>query len=147
MEAPPVQTQSPDMPHETATGESPLHESSHVRLRTLIMFFVWLFISMVVIEISVYAMYRLYHHLAARASVPITGLTNDAVTHSVPPEPRLQPSVDHDSLPNLDLQTMRERDLAEFRKRGWVDDHTGQVTIDDQTLNQVIQLTQPAAKQ
>ena len=141
-----MQTQSPDMSHPTASGESPLHESSHVRLRSLIWFAVWFVIALIVIEASVYGMYRLYRHLAARASVPITGLTNSDVTHSVPPEPRLQPSLDHDSLPNTDLQAMRERDLADFRKRGWVDSHTGQVAIDEKTLDQVLKLTQPAAK-
>ncbi len=146
MEAPPVQTQSPDMSHQTAPGESPLHESSHIRLRSLIVFFVWFFAGLVAIELSVYGVYRIYHHFAGETTIPITGLTNNEVTHSIPPEPRLQPSVDHNSLPNIDMKAMRERDLAEFKKRGWVDDKTGEVRINDDTMNRVIQLTQAEPK-
>ena len=149
MEAQPVQPQSPDMSHSTAGategGESPLHEASSIRLRAIIVFFVWFFIGLVAIKISVYAIYRVFLHEAAKTSVPITGLVGD-VAHSIPPEPRLQPSLDHKSLPKEDLAAMRERDLAEFRRRGWVDDKTGEIKIDEKTLAKVLQLSQPAPR-
>lgn len=141
-----MQNQPSDMSHDTTPGESPLHEGSHIQLRTLIIFFAWFFVGLAVVDLSVYAMYRLFHHVAGSATVPITGLTNDAVTHSIPPEPRLQPSVDHATLANDDMKKMRERDLAEFSKRGWVDEKTGEVKIKDDIMAQVIQLTQAQPK-
>jgi hypothetical protein len=151
MEAHPVQTQSPDMSAQTSahggepSTESPLHEHSHISLRALVHFFIWFFIAIIIVEAFVYGLFRLYRHQAAKTSVPITGLSAEDVTHSIPPEPRLQPSVEHDVLPRVDLQTMHDRDMAEFRKRGWADDK-GEVKIPDSIAGQVEQMSQPAAR-
>ena len=147
MEAP-VQTQSPDMSHATEpSDESPLHEHSHIRLSVIVWFFIWFFIAMIAVEIAVYAVYRAYHHVAARAmSVPITGLQGSEVTHTVPPEPRLQPSYDHATSEVQDLASMRARDAEEFRKRGWLDEASGTVHVDDKIADQVIRMTQPGPR-
>jgi hypothetical protein len=119
--------------------ESPLHEGSHIGLRGMIWFFVWFFIIAIVIHLLVYALYRLYLHDAKKQSVPITALRGQ-VTRSIPPEPRLQPSIDHDALPRVDLDQLHARDLAEFRRRGWVDE-AGAVRIPQQIVEQVAQMS------
>jgi hypothetical protein len=151
MEGRPVQTQ-PDMTMTAAattperTNESPLHEQSHISLRALINFFVWFFVGLIVVHVAVYGLFKLYHHEAAKESVPITGLTNETVTRSIPPEPRLQPSVDHDVLPKVDLDAMHARELADFRKRGWADEKSDAVTIPESVASQVEQMSQPATR-
>ena len=148
MEAPPVQAQPPELSNHVpeSTGESPLHEHSHIPLRAVVLFFIWFFIGLAVIEIAVYATFKLNRHEAAKLSVPITGLRNEEVTHSIIPEPRLQPSLDHDVLPKVDLETMRQRDLAEFRRRHWATDAGDQVTIPDDIVKQIEQMSQPGPR-
>jgi hypothetical protein len=152
MEAPPVQTQSPDMSHsEHPTPvsehreESPLHEHSKIRLRTIILFLIWFIAAMIVVEVGVYVVYRTFHHVARNVNLPITGLTNAQVTHAIPPEPRLQPSINHDATEVEDLAAMHAQDLADFQKRGWVNEN-GQIRVDDQTADAVIQMSKPAPK-
>jgi hypothetical protein len=125
-------------------GESPLHEQSSISLRALVIFFIWFFVGLAVIEAFVYGMYRAFHHGAGFVDVPITGLTDERVTRQIPPDPRLQPSVDHNALPREDLDAMHARDMEEFRRRpGWVDEKTGEVHVSDAIAAQVIQMTLP----
>jgi hypothetical protein len=125
-------------------GESPLHEHSTVSLRGVIIFFIWFFVGLAIIEAAVYGLYRLYHREAGFVDVPITGLTDERVTRQIPPDPRLQPSVDHNALPREDVEAMHARDMEEFRRRpGWVDEKTGEVHVSDTIAAQVIQMTLP----
>jgi hypothetical protein len=123
--------------------ESPLHEPSVIRLRAMIWFFVWFFIVAIVIHVLVYALYRIFVAQAADETVPITALSGE-VTRSIPPEPRLQPSVHHDTLPRVDMDNLRARDLAEFRRRGWASEKGEEVIIPQRIIDQVAQLSQPA---
>lgn len=146
MQAPPELSNS--VTHAGEVGESALHEHDHVNLRGMIVFFVWFFIGLVLVHVAIYGLYKLYKHEAAKQSVPITGLTNEDVTRSIPPEPRLQPSIDHRTQEVEDMATMRARDLAEFRKRGWASETNDAVVIPQNIVDQLGQISQPkGAKQ
>ena len=139
MEARLVQAQSPDM-----KSESPLHEASAIRLRGMILFFVWFTIALIVVHMLLFGLYKLYLNQAKRSDVKITELSGE-VTRTIPPEPRLQPSPEHDTLPAVDLARMKERDLAEFHRRGWVNE-AGEVAIPPQVIEQVVQMSQPTTR-
>ena len=141
-----VQTQSPDM-NVHGEQESPLHEASAIRLRGMIWFFVWFFVGLTVLHVIVLAVYFGYKRDAAKESIPITGLSGEQVTRSIPPEPRLQPSIDHDQLPRVDMDALRARDLAEFRKRGWADENSEQVKIPPAIVEQVVKMSQPTTRE
>ena len=138
-----MQAQSPDMDVH-GDRESPLHEPSTIRLRGMIWFFVWFVIIGIVLHVLLYVLYRAYLADAKKENVPITGLSGD-VARSIPPKPRLQPSLDHDQLPRIDMDELQARELADFRRRGWVDDKTNQVSIPSEIINQVMQMTQAGA--
>jgi hypothetical protein len=129
-----------------AEHESPLHEPERIRLRGMIWFFVWFFIGLVTLHLIILAVYFAYKGSAAKESVPITGLSGEQVTRSIPPPPRLQPSFDHDKLPRVDMDELRARDLAEFRRRGWADDKSAQVKIPTAIVEQVVKLSQPTTR-
>jgi hypothetical protein len=57
------------------------------------------------------------------------------------PTPRLQPSPGDDAMPWKDLQDLRARELAEFKRRGWVNEKTGQLEIPDAIVQQVAQMS------
>ena len=126
----------------TPEQESPLHEPERIRLRAMIQFLIWFVVLTMVVHILVFGLYRLYQEQAKKQNVEITGLKQVRVA---PPEPRLQPSLEHDSLPRVDMQQMRTRDLEEFKRRGWVDEKTGQVRVPDTIAQQIAQMTQPPA--
>ena len=140
-----MQAQSPDM---TAHGEheSPLHEPSSIRLRGMIWFFIWFFVGLIALHLVILAVYFAYVRDAAKESVPITGLNNEQVTRSIPPEPRLQPSIAHDRLARVDLAELQARDVAEFRRRGWVDEKSGEVKIPPAIAEQVVKMSQPTTR-
>jgi hypothetical protein len=125
-------------------SESPLHEGSAIRLRGMIVFFVWFTISMIVIHILLLGLYKLYVNQAKQSDVRITELSGE-VTQTVPPEPRLQPSRSHDTMPAVDMAKMNERDLGEFRRRGWVDE-AGEVAIPSQVVQQVMTMSQATTR-
>jgi hypothetical protein len=114
------------------------HEPSAISVRGVMWFFVWFFITAVVVYTVAWLMYRtvLREEEAAdvlRSAVP--GVLQP------PPEPRLQPSIHHQSLPREDLAAMHERERAEFVNRGWFDEKTGKVRIPDDIVNAVIEQT------
>jgi hypothetical protein len=139
MEGRPVPAQSPNVDVHGA-AESPLHEPSVIRLRAMIWFFVWFFIVGIVLHILLFVVYRVYLRQAKEQSTLITGLSGD-MTRMIPPEPRLQPSVNHDALPRVDMDVLRARELADFRRRGWVDEKTNQVAIPQAIMQKVAQLS------
>lgn len=130
-----------EAPVHTPEQESLLHEPERIRLRVMIQFFIWFFVIAIVIHILIYAVYVLYRSQARAQSVPITGLSN---THVAPPEPRLQPSLAHDALPRVDMETLRQQNLEEFRRRGWVDE-TGRVRVPVGIAQRIAEMSAPPA--
>jgi hypothetical protein len=119
--------------------ESPLHESSNIRLQTLIN----VVIGFVVVAVGIHVViYWAFAGFRAAVSQPreITGV---AAEHIPPPEPRLQPSVRHNELPSMDLERLRAAEQEEFARRGWVDPQSGQVRVPDKIVNQLAEIARP----
>ena len=128
----------------TPEQESPLHEHEHIHLRGMIKFVVWFIILLIATHIFIYAVYGLYKDQARGQSTEITGLSEARIP---PPEPRLQPSIEHDKLPRIDMEEMRRRDTEAFKRRGWLDEKSGEVRIKPTDLEKVIALTaQPTTR-
>jgi hypothetical protein len=123
--------------------ESPLHESSNIRLRALVNFVVIFVVAAVVIHLIIYGIFAGFRSAVGQPR-EITGVTAD---HIPPPEPRLQPSVEHNQLPSLDLARMQENERAEFARRGWVDEKTGAIRVPDNVAGRIARIsTQPTRR-
>jgi hypothetical protein len=122
----------------TVSTESPLHEGSHIRLRTVIKFVVWFVIVVIAVELIVWSVFVAFRS-AVNQDREITGVTDARLA---PPEPRLQPSVDHNRLPATDLTQMRATEKEAFARRGWVDEKTGEIRVPEAIVNQVVQQSQ-----
>ena len=128
----------------TPEQESPLHEHEHIQLRGMIKFVAWFIVLLIATHIFIYAVYGLYKDQARGQSTEITGLSEARIA---PPEPRLQPSIEHDKLPRIDMEEMRRRDTEAFKRRGWVDEKSGEVRIKPADLEKAIALTaQPTTR-
>jgi hypothetical protein len=123
--------------------ESPLHESGNITLRALVRFVIIFVVSAVVIHLAIYGVFAGFR-AAVGQERQITGVTAE---HIPPPEPRLQPSVEHNRLPSLDLERMRDAERAEFARRGWVDEKTGEVRVPENIANQIARMSQQPGKQ
>lgn len=123
---------------ETAAVESPMHEASSIRLRGMLIFLGCFVGSAIVIHAGVYWLFAVYRHQAKSENVEITGLRD---VRTLPPEPRLQPSVGNPQVPAVDLAEMRERDRSAFEQRHWIDAASGQVRIPEEIVAQVAQLS------
>lgn len=134
-----------EAPVHTPEVESPLHEPEHIRLRGMVKFVVWFVVVLIVVHIFIYAVYQLYQGEARAQTNEITGLSEARIA---PREPRLQPSIERNNVPRLDLDQMRRRDIEEFKRRGWiVDEKTGEVRVPDKVIQQITALTaQPATR-
>ena len=121
------------------TGESPLHERSGIELRTLIRFVVIFIVAAIAIHLIVWLVFVVFRSAAGQPR-EITGVTEARIA---PPEPRLQPSVQHNALPALDLATMREAERAELARRGFVDEKSGQIRVPDEIVARVARMSQP----
>ena len=60
-----------------------------------------------------------------------------------PPEPRLQPSIGHQDLPQQDLAALHAREQEEFARRGWIDTSSGKFEIPQDVVAKVGQLSAP----
>jgi hypothetical protein len=121
-------------------AQSPLHEGSNISLRGLIKFGIWFVTAGAVINLIIWSIFVFFRSNENRREDPITGLI---AQHVQPPEPRLQPSIAHNALPAQDLKAMREREHAEFVRRGWIDEQTGTIRVPAQIAAQIAQLSQP----
>ena len=132
-----------EAPVHTPEQESALHEHEHIHLRGMIKFVVWFIVILFAAHAFVYAVYGLYKEQARGQTTEITGLSEARIP---PPEPRLQPSIEHDKLPRIDLEEMRRRDTEAFKVRGWLTD-SGEVRVKQADLEKVIALTaQPSTR-
>ena len=123
-----------------APAQSPLHESSNISLRGLIKFGVWFVIVGTVINLTIWLIFVLFRSNENRREEPVSGTISQQLP---PPQPRLQPSIAHNALPVQDLKAMREREHAEFMRRGWIEKETGTIRVPEQIATRVAQLSQP----
>jgi hypothetical protein len=123
-------------PGESPSGEhaeSPLHERSGIELRGLIRFVIIFVVVAVVVHLLVWWLFVSFRAAVAQER-QITGVNEQRIA---PPEPRLQPSVQHNALPQADLGELHQRELAEFARRGWVDEKSGEVRVPDEIVAKV----------
>jgi hypothetical protein len=134
-------TASTEAPARSAdhSHESPLHESSNINLRALIWFVVIFVVSAILIHGVIYGIFAGFRQAVAQER-EITGVSAD---HIPPPEPRLQPSVEHNQLPTLDLARMHEAEYAEFARRGWVDPQTHEIRVSPQIVEKLAEMSRP----
>ena len=125
-------------PHSSAGDvESPLHEGSHIRLGGLIWFLVIFVVVALVIHGIIYFVFAGFRAAVAQPR-EITGVASE---HIAPPEPRLQPSIEHNELPSIDLERMHAAEHEEFARRGWVDPETGKVRVPEKIVNQLAEMS------
>jgi len=124
------------VPRESA--ESPLHESSQIRLRGFVWFLVCFITAAVVIHAVVWGTFAGLRAVEQHRDAPVSAA---GPVHVAPPAPQIQPSVGHDAVPVLDVAEMREKELAEYRRRGWIDEATGRVRIKPEVADEVIRMS------
>ena len=120
-----------------ASAESPLHQASTISLRGLVRFLVAFIAAAAVIHLIVWVVFAALRSGQERKDLPASGAGQ---MNLPPPEPRIQPSVGHDALPASDVADMRAKDLAEYRRRGWIDPD-GRVQVDADTRAKVIRMS------
>jgi hypothetical protein len=102
------------------------HETRDAGLRPIVIFVVALFVSAVVIQLGVWGLMRHDERRNAAADPTPSPFAND---RTPPPEPRLQPSFSHNSLPHEDLAILRARWQKELTSYGLVPGEPGRVRI------------------
>ena len=134
-------TEPPAGPARSAdhSHESPLHESSNINLRSLIWVVVIFVGTTFAIHVVIYWVFVGFRQAVAQER-EITGVN---AAHIPPPEPRLQPSVEHNQLPALDLERMHEAEYAEFARRGWVDPQTHEIRVSPQIVEKLAEMSRP----
>jgi hypothetical protein len=92
------------------------HETSDIKAAGIFWFVVVFVVTGLALLFMVWWVFAGFTRHNARADAP-TSPPLDERLH--PPEPRLQPSAEHPTLPREDLAAMRGREDAEFARRGF----------------------------
>jgi hypothetical protein len=118
------------------------HEPLTLSVRGLVIFVVCFIASAVVIHIVVWRLYR-----GSMQQEQSNDARRSALISQRPPPagPALQPSPAHEALPQQDLAALRAAENAEFAKRGWLDESTGEVRVPDDIIQKVAAMTAPGA--
>jgi hypothetical protein len=112
-------------------------------MRPIVTFMVALFVSAIVIQLGVWGLMHYYEHRNAAADPTPSPFAND---HTPPPEPRLQPSIAHNTLPYEDLLILRARWDKDLTTYGTVPGEPDRVRIPiARAMNLVIERGLPGA--
>ena len=130
-------TESTEAAAGTESAESPMHEGSTISLRALIRFVVVFVAALIAIHLLIWVVFVVFR-AAVGQERQITGVE---AARLPPPEPRLQPSVEHNALPAQDLERLRETEREEFARRGWIDEQSGKVRVPDDIANRIAQMS------
>jgi hypothetical protein len=130
---------SPQQSSPSGERESPLHESSNISLRALIIFVIVFVLVAVGVHFVVYKVFEAFRAAVAQQR-EITGVGAERIP---PPEPRLEPSVAHKTLPSQDLERLRAAEQEEFARRGWVDEKTGEIRVPENIAQQIAEMSRP----
>jgi hypothetical protein len=103
--------------HTAHDQESSLHESSNIALRPIIKFTIWFVIGLVIVHVIILSIFFAFRSAAAQER-QITGVDAPRIP---PPQPRLEPSIDHNRLPADDLRDLRARETEELKARKLLD--------------------------
>jgi hypothetical protein len=126
--------------------ESAAHEKDDVSVRGIAHFAIWFVIVAAVVHVLVWVIFKTILHYHEEQYAPVSALFPQEGKQPHPPDPQLQPTqVSHELVPWEDTQLMREREDAEFQRRGWsVDTVMHRATINPATVEQVLALTRSA---
>jgi hypothetical protein len=107
---PPEQALTAPQPHEAESLRRG-HEVTDARIRPIVVFVIVLFAGGAVIQGGAWWLWKVIEHrLAAAEPTPSPfGPTPSNPFPSAPPQPRLQPSVTHDSQPHEDMRALRSK--------------------------------------
>ena len=122
---------------------SPGYETRDASIRAIMIFMVALFVVGGSIHLVVWGLMRGFEHRNAAEDLAPSPFAND---HAPVPEPRLQPSIGHQSLPHEDVDALRERWRRELSSYGPVDGEPGRARIPVQrAMDMMIERGLPAA--
>jgi hypothetical protein len=112
------------------------HEVEDLPLGGIKGFLVFLVIMLVVTFIVVWLIIRvmLQQSIASQVVTPFSG-----INHPVPPEPRIQPSRDHNTLDWQDLRALRDEEHQKLNEYAWIGDDKQKVRIPiDVAMNMIL---------
>jgi hypothetical protein len=102
------------------------HETRDVLLRPIVIFVVVMFVVAALIQLGVSGFMRHDERRNTAADATASPFAND---RTPPPEPRLQPSVSHDTLPREDMAALRDRWQKELTHYALVQGEPNRVRI------------------
>jgi hypothetical protein len=114
------------------------YDRSPITLKGIVWFVVIFVVFGVAAHILMWFVYTHYDRNREEQNVSQSALMSQNV---ITPPPRLQPSPGDDATPAKDMADLRARELAEFKRRGWLDEKTATVVIPDTIAQQVIQMS------
>src|SRR5438067_593044 len=110
------------------------YQRSTISVRAVAWFVVIFILFGIASQVLLWTVYAALHRSVGETNVSASALMQKTVE---PPEPRLQPSPGHEAMPWQDLQDLQIRDREEFKRRGWLNETTGNVVIPDSVVQQV----------
>jgi hypothetical protein len=93
------------------------HELSDINVRGIVWFVIVLAVTVVVVQVSMWGLFRLFDHVEVVNEPAVSPLATP--TGTLPPEPRLQ------TTPWRDLEAFRASEDQYLNSYGWVDQHGG----------------------
>jgi hypothetical protein len=121
----------------SASGESAAHEPDALSVRGILWFVIIFVLANALVLLIVWWMYVGFVDRSVEKDVVNSALAGE---QRFPPEPRLQPSLGHQDLPQQDLAALHAREQEEFLRRGWIDKSSGKFEIPATVVAQVSQL-------
>lgn len=121
--------QSGDQP---PTNADVAFESSDINTRTILLYMLYLALSVAAAFLVSVFVFRFVTKMAAQSDTPMAPV-HRGVSATMPPEPRLQGVPGHPTDPQLDMRTKIDADEAENEKLDWIDKSAGiaQIPVDE----------------
>jgi len=125
--------------HKTSrsTGQLPQHddvsfESSDVETRSILAYLVYLGLAVIVTFAVCIYIFRYAANFAAQSDTPPVPV-HQGIAPTMPPEPRLQGILGHETDAQQDLRNKVKEDTAANEKLGWIDEKAGiaQIPVKD----------------
>ena len=116
---------------------APGYQPETISLRAVWWFVIVFVVFAVLSHVLLWIIYSVFSRSAAQVNLARSAIVEPVMA----PEPRLQPSRGHESVPWQDLEQLNRANLAEFERRGWLDKQTGRIVIPDSIVQQVRQLS------
>jgi hypothetical protein len=124
-----------------ANRESAAHEPDALSVRGILWFVIIFVLANLIVLLIVWWMYVGFVGDVVKQDEVTSALAGET---RLPPEPRLQPSLGHEELPQQDLTALMKRENVEFARRGWLDEKTGKFEIPADVVTKVEQMSSPS---